>query len=70
VTCWVVDRAAFEELLAERPELATPLAALLASRQAALEAQRTGLSAAARTRVEAVEQSRLLGRMRDLFRLG
>lgn len=70
VRCWVVERAAFETLLAERPQLLEPLSATLAARQAALEAQRTGLSSGTRVRIESEQRSRLLGRMRELFGIG
>ena len=67
VSCYVIDRAAFESLLAERPEIAEHVSATLAARQAALEAEREGLSAAAYARREADQRSRLRTRIRDLF---
>jgi small-conductance mechanosensitive channel/CRP-like cAMP-binding protein len=67
VSCYVIDRAAFESLLASRPEIAEQLSATLAVRQSALEAQRRGLTTAARARLEAEQRSRLLGRIRDIF---
>jgi small-conductance mechanosensitive channel/CRP-like cAMP-binding protein len=69
VTCYMLGRAAFEELLAQRPEIAEGFSAIMASRHAALTAQREGLSAAARIRLEGDQRSRLLDRMRDLFRI-
>jgi CRP-like cAMP-binding protein len=66
VTCYAIDRASVETLLAERPDIAEQLAVTVASRQAELETQRTGLSAAARGRLEADQRSRLLARMRSL----
>lgn len=70
VRCWIVDRAAFETLLADRPQLLESLSATLAARQSALEAQRAGLSSATRVRGDADQRSRLLGRMRELFGMG
>jgi CRP-like cAMP-binding protein len=69
VRCWVVERAAFETLLAERPQLLEPLSATLAARQAALAARQAGLTGGGRVRIDA-DRSRLLGRMRELFRVG
>lgn len=65
--CYVIDSAACEALLAERPEIAERLSATLSIRQAALEAEREGLSAAARGRLDADQRSRILTRIRDLF---
>jgi small-conductance mechanosensitive channel/CRP-like cAMP-binding protein len=70
VSCYVIDRAAFESLLAQSPEIAQRLAAVLATRQAALEAEREGLSAAAQARREVAQHSRLRTRIRDLFGIG
>ena len=67
VTCYVIERAAFQPVLAERPQVAEHLSATLAARQAELDAQRDGLSAVTRPAPEAEGRSRLLGRMRDLF---
>jgi len=70
VTCYVIDRAAFEGVLAERPDIAEHLSAALAARQTALEAQREGLSAAAHARREADQRSHLRTRIRELFGVG
>jgi CRP-like cAMP-binding protein len=70
VSCYVIDRAVFEALLAQHPDIAERLAAMLAARQAALEAEREGLSAAAQARREAEQQSRLRTRIRDLLGIG
>jgi CRP-like cAMP-binding protein len=70
VSCYVIHRADFENLLAHPPEIAERLAAVLASRQAALEAEREGLSAAAQARREAEQHSRLRTRIRDLLGIG
>ena len=63
----MIERAAFETMLADRPEIAEHFSATLAARQSALEAERAGVSAAARRRQEDDQRSRLLGRIRDLF---
>lgn len=70
VSCYVIDRAALEAVLAERPEIAEHLSATLATRQAALDAQREGLSAAAHAHREADQRSRLRTRIRELFGIG
>jgi len=70
VSCYVIERAAFETLLAARPEIAEHFSATLAARQSALDAERAGVSAATRRRQEADQRSRLLGRIRDIFGLG
>jgi small-conductance mechanosensitive channel/CRP-like cAMP-binding protein len=69
-TCWVIDRAAFEPVLLERPEIAEHFSATLAARQTALDAHRDDLSAVSRSRLEADRQSRLLSSIRDLFGIG
>jgi small-conductance mechanosensitive channel/CRP-like cAMP-binding protein len=66
-TCYAIDRAAFEEVLAARPAIAEHFGATLARRQTQLDAQREGLSAANRARREVDRSSQLLGRIRELF---
>ena len=67
--CYLIDRAAFEEVLDERPEIAEHFSTTLARRHTELEAQREGLSAALRARREADRRSQILGRVRELFRI-
>ena len=68
VTCYVIERAAFEELLAERPEIAEHCCrrrwppARRRWRRSARTSRRV-----ARARIEADHRSRLLGRMRDFL---
>jgi small-conductance mechanosensitive channel/CRP-like cAMP-binding protein len=68
-TCYAIDRAAFEEVLAARPAIAEHFGATLARRQTELDAQREGLSVANRARREVDRSSQLLGRIRELFGL-
>jgi CRP-like cAMP-binding protein len=63
----VIERPAFEEMLAAQPEIAQHFCATMARRQTELEAQREGLSAAIRSRREMDRHSQLLGRIRELF---
>jgi small-conductance mechanosensitive channel/CRP-like cAMP-binding protein len=65
--CYVIERPAFEEMLAAQPEIAQHFCATMARRQTELEAQREGLSAAIRSRREMDRHSQLLGRIRELF---
>jgi len=65
--CYVIDRPAFEEMLAAQPAIAEHFCATLARRQTELEAQREGLSAAIRARRQVDRHSQLLGRIRELF---
>jgi small-conductance mechanosensitive channel/CRP-like cAMP-binding protein len=65
--CYVIDRAAFEEMLDERPTVAEHFCATLARRQTELESQREGLSATIRARREADRRSQILARVRELF---
>ena len=65
--CYVIDRPAFEEMLAAQPAIAEHFCATIARRQTELEAQREGLSAAIRARREVDRHSQLLGRIRELF---
>ena len=69
VECWRLDRAAFQQVLAERPEVASPIAALLAERQVQLMAVKEGLDAEARSRRMIEVEERLLTRMRAFFGL-
>jgi len=67
--CYVIDRAAFVEVLDERPAIAEHFSATLARRQTELESQREELSAAIRTRREADRRSQILARVREMFRI-
>jgi CRP-like cAMP-binding protein len=69
VECWRLDRDAFQQVLAERPEVAAPIAALLAERQVTLMAVKEGLDAEARDRRKTEVEERLLTKMRAFFGL-
>ncbi|GMU62267.1 MAG: hypothetical protein AMXMBFR34_40300 [Myxococcaceae bacterium] len=67
--CFRLDKAVFQQVLEARPELAEPIALLLAERRAQLEAVREGLDAdAAKTR-QAKDAVDLLARIRRFFSL-
>jgi CRP-like cAMP-binding protein len=70
VTCYVVDRAAFQTLVENKPKIVEQVSAALASRQTALEAQRENLSAEARARRAADANTKLLAKIRNFFNLG
>jgi CRP-like cAMP-binding protein len=69
VECWRLDREAFKLILADRPDVASPIAALLAERQVHLLAVKEGLDAEARGKRVIEEQGRLLDKMRQFFGL-
>lgn len=69
VECWRLDRHAFQQVLSERPEVAAPIAALLAERQVRLMAVKEGLDAEARERRKNEVEERLLTKMRAFFGL-
>jgi CRP-like cAMP-binding protein len=66
--CYVIDHAALQPLLRERPQLAEHLSAVLAARQATLERKEGELSARAAAR-STESQNRLLARIRSFFDL-
>ncbi|MFZ5786002.1 MAG: cyclic nucleotide-binding domain-containing protein, partial [Acidobacteriota bacterium] len=68
VECYRLDKATFEAIIADRPELAEGLAEILARRQLALAEVREGLDAAAREQL-ASRKKDLLGRIRGFFNL-
>jgi small-conductance mechanosensitive channel/CRP-like cAMP-binding protein len=69
VTCYVIERAAFQAIVVRKPALAEQLSAILAAREVSLDAHREGLSAAARALRAAEHESYILPRIRSLFRL-
>lgn len=69
VECWRLDRDAFRKVLQERPDVATPIAALLAERRVSLAAVKDNLDADARARRLKAEQQDLLHKMRAFFGL-
>ncbi|MCK6537893.1 MAG: mechanosensitive ion channel family protein [Polyangiaceae bacterium] len=69
VECWRLDRAAFQELLSRRPEIAEEVAEVLAARQTELERARENLSAEAATRLAAQTKTDLVDKIRRFFRI-
>ncbi len=67
--CWRLDRAVFREVLRDRPDVAKPIADLLAARRVQLDEVRGTLDSAARGRRLEEESSDLLQRMRSFFGL-
>jgi small-conductance mechanosensitive channel/CRP-like cAMP-binding protein len=69
VDCYCLDKAAFQQILQARPELADGLASILAQRRAGLAAAKEGLDAEARERRLAEDKRDILYKMRAFFGL-
>ncbi|MDP2340374.1 MAG: mechanosensitive ion channel family protein [Deltaproteobacteria bacterium] len=69
VECWRLDQEAFRQVIQERPEIAVPMATLLAERRVHLLAVRENLDAATRLKRLAAEETDLLKKMRAFFGL-
>jgi len=69
VECYRLDKAAFQQVIRERPAIAEPVAEILARRRTELIAVREGLDQEAQRRHFAAAKSDLLGRIRDFFGL-
>ena len=69
VECWRLTRDGFQQILAERPEVAEPIAALLAERRVRLMAVRENLDVESRGRRLQEEEAHLLKKMRAFFGL-
>jgi small-conductance mechanosensitive channel/CRP-like cAMP-binding protein len=69
VDCYRLDREAFQELVQRRPEVAKPIAELLAERRARRALVEENLSADARARKLKEDENDLLSRMKSFFRL-
>lgn len=69
VECYRLDAASFRDLLARRPQLAEPIAHLLAERRANLASITEGLDAEARRRRMESESSDLFKKMKAFFKL-
>lgn len=67
VDCWRLDQAAFKTILMDRPEVARPIAALLAERQVQLIEVKETLDATARDRQLKEQETQLLSKMRAFF---
>lgn len=69
VECFRLDKAALQDLIAERPEIAEQLARAVSERQVGLLAAKEGLSAEVAGRRAAEEANALLRRIRTFFAL-
>ncbi len=69
VECYCLDKAAFQDVLHARPEVAEGMAAILAKRHAGLAAAKEGLDAEARERRLAEDKRDILYKMRAFFGL-
>jgi CRP-like cAMP-binding protein len=69
VETWRLTRESFQTVLAARPEVVLPIAALLAKRRVRLHAVRDNLDAEASSRRLHEEQADLLSKMRAFFGL-
>ncbi|MCC7074464.1 MAG: mechanosensitive ion channel [Deltaproteobacteria bacterium] len=69
IECFRLDAAAFRDLLERRPQLAEPIARLLAERRANLAAVTEGLDAEARRRRMESDSSMLFKKMKAFFKL-
>jgi CRP-like cAMP-binding protein len=69
VQCYRLDKATFQEIIHERPELAEKVAEILAHRRVQLEAAKENLDAEALHRRLVLAKHDLLGRMRQFFGL-
>ncbi|HEY1099204.1 MAG TPA: cyclic nucleotide-binding domain-containing protein, partial [Myxococcota bacterium] len=69
VECWRLTREGFQQVLAGRPEVAEPIAALLAERRVRLLAVKENLDAESRGRRLQEEEAHLLKKMRAFFGL-
>jgi small-conductance mechanosensitive channel/CRP-like cAMP-binding protein len=67
VKTYRLDKAAFQDVLHERPALAEEMAEVLARRRTELSAARENLDAAGRARMLAAEKSDFLGKIRSFF---
>ena len=69
VDCYRLEKAGFEQIIRERPEIAAGMSVTLAKRRVELIDAREGLDADARRARESSEQARILGRIQDFFGL-
>ncbi len=69
IECYRLDKAAFQEILHDRPEITESVAATLAKRQEGLHAAQDQVDASARERRMAQQKQDLMGKIRDFFGL-
>ncbi|MEJ7727715.1 MAG: mechanosensitive ion channel family protein [Polyangiaceae bacterium] len=69
VVCFRLDKGAFHDIVAGRPEVAAEISQMLAQRKVELAAAREDLDAGAKQRRVAAEQKRILGTIQGFFGL-
>ncbi len=69
VECWRLDREVFRQVIQQRPDIAAPIATLLAERRVSVGAAKEGADADARAKRLKAEESDLLDKMRAFFGL-
>jgi CRP-like cAMP-binding protein len=69
VTCWRLEREAFRQLIARRPEIAEEVAEVIATRQEELDDVREDLSLAAKAKRKAARTRDLAGSIRSFLGL-
>jgi small-conductance mechanosensitive channel len=69
VECFRLDKAGFETILHDRPEVAEAMSRIMATRRIELAAARDGVSVESRQSELPGEAERILGRIRDFFGL-
>jgi small-conductance mechanosensitive channel len=70
VECYRLDKEAFQKIMAERPEVAADISAVLAQRKVELQMARVDCDAAAKERRIAAAKSEMLDTVRKFFGLG
>lgn len=70
VECFRLDKASFQQLVREHPELAEPFAAIIAKREVELQAARDALTEAAGKRRVDEDKSQLVAKIRGFFGSG
>ena len=69
VECFRLDKAGFQNIIEERPEIASEMSKTLAERRVELMSMREGLDAEAKRAREAAERQAILGKIQDFFGL-
>jgi len=69
VDCYRLDKAGFQQIITERPEIAAQISETLAARRVDLIATRDGLDAEAKKARQITEQQRILERVQSFFGL-
>jgi small-conductance mechanosensitive channel/CRP-like cAMP-binding protein len=69
VECYRLDKAGFEKIVHDRPEVATQISETVASRRVELIAARDGLDAESKRLRQSMEQERILSKIQEFFGL-